>query len=104
MSRGNRHERGYGAAWDKLRAHILQRDKRLCRSCIRLGIIRTATDVDHIIRKADGGNDDESNLQSLCRSCHKDKTRAENAGIEAKVSGCNASGIPIDPGHHWGRG
>ncbi|MEG9303316.1 HNH endonuclease signature motif containing protein [Psychrobacter celer] len=36
-----------------------------------------ATDVDHIINKAKGGSDDPSNLQSLCRKCHRSKTANE---------------------------
>jgi 5-methylcytosine-specific restriction endonuclease McrA len=38
---------------------------RLCRNRI-IG--------DHIIRKADGGDDSEENLQSLCLDCNSDKT------------------------------
>lgn len=29
---------------------------------------------DHIIRKADGGNDTEENIQTLCLNCNSDKT------------------------------
>ena len=37
--------------------------------------------VDHIIPKAEGGTDDESNLQSLCKPCHAAKTdREKNRG------------------------
>lgn len=38
---------------------------RLCRNRI-IG--------DHIVRQADGGDDSESNLQSLCLDCNSDKT------------------------------
>ncbi|WP_407047632.1 HNH endonuclease [Vibrio cholerae] len=41
-------------------------------------MITAATDVDHIINKACGGTDAESNLQSLCKPCHKEKTRSES--------------------------
>lgn len=33
----SRHERGYGTAWDKRRARILQRDKHLCQECLKSG-------------------------------------------------------------------
>jgi 5-methylcytosine-specific restriction endonuclease McrA len=29
---------------------------------------------DHIVRQADGGDDSEENLQSLCLDCNSDKT------------------------------
>ena len=100
----SRHERGYGNAWDKLRKRILHRDNYICQSCKGMGMIRRATDVDHITRKADGGTDSPDNLQALCKTCHDDKTRAENGDRPLQISGCNANGIPIDPQHHWGNG
>jgi 5-methylcytosine-specific restriction protein A len=33
--------------------------------------------VDHIVPKAEGGNDDEGNLQTICRACHAAKTADE---------------------------
>src|SRR5882672_8425635 len=33
--------------------------------------------VDHIVNAAEGGSDDLTNLQWLCRSCHSIKTAAE---------------------------
>jgi 5-methylcytosine-specific restriction protein A len=75
--RGNRHERGYGSAWDKLRALILARDEGLCQPCVRAHRVSLATAVDHTVPKAEGGTDDPSNLQAICRACHLDKTAAE---------------------------
>lgn len=37
-----------------------------------------AVEVDHKIPKRQGGSDDESNTQSICRSCHARKTKREN--------------------------
>ena len=34
-------------------------------------------ELDHIVNVAQGGTDDESNLQSLCVPCHKKKTQME---------------------------
>ena len=62
------HERGYGAAWRRLRAEVLD-DEPLCRVCGRI-----ATDVDHIRPKRRGGSDDRSNLQPLCKAHHSAKT------------------------------
>jgi 5-methylcytosine-specific restriction protein A len=75
--RGTRHERGYGSAWDKLRAVILQRDAGLCQPCRQRGTVTVATEVDHIIGKESGGTDDSLNLQSICRPCHKAKSARE---------------------------
>ncbi|MDM7498745.1 HNH endonuclease, partial [Escherichia coli] len=36
-----------------------------------------ARTVDHIIPKAHGGTDDDSNLESLCLECHRAKTARE---------------------------
>ena len=61
-----------------MRRRILKRDEYLCVQCFKAGKLSLAKDVDHKVRKADGGTDDqESNLQSLCRPCHKAKTAAE---------------------------
>ena len=40
-------------------------------------IIKEMYVVDHIIPKQDGGTENESNLQSLCRRCHAKKTGKE---------------------------
>ena len=70
-------ERGYGAAWRKLRNLALKRDSHLCQLCLRNGIVTLATEVDHILNKARGGTDSMDNLQSVCRSCHRLKTHKE---------------------------
>ncbi|MDV2299612.1 HNH endonuclease [Vibrio cholerae] len=76
--KGSSSDRGYGYSWRILRARILERDAYLCQECLKNGVITAATDVDHIINKACGGTDAESNLQSLCKPCHKEKTRSES--------------------------
>jgi len=77
QSKGNRHKRGYGAKWDKLRLRILQRDNYLCLPCKQAGVLTAAKQVDHIIAKANGGGDNEVNLQSICITCHRLKTLKE---------------------------
>lgn len=77
--RQSRHERGYGTAWDKLRRVILDRDNWLCRPCLKQGKVKHADEVDHITPKAQGGTDDEANLQPICNECHRGKTQAESA-------------------------
>ncbi|AIP21542.1 HNH endonuclease family protein [Burkholderia pseudomallei MSHR5855] len=75
--RGNRHARGYGTAWDKIRQRILRRDSGLCQPCLQAGRVTPATAVDHVISKARGGTDRDENLQAICRDCHATKTARE---------------------------
>lgn len=78
--RGNRHQRGYDYAWEKLRERIMQRDTGLCQPCKRNGHVTMATQVDHITPKAQGGGNDDANLQAICDPCHRDKTSRESKG------------------------
>ncbi len=73
----SRHQRGYGSKWDTIRARVLKRDNHLCQNCLRNGRAVEARTVDHIIPKAHGGTDDDSNLESLCWECHRAKTARE---------------------------
>jgi len=75
-TRGTRTQRGYGWAWEQLRARILKAEP-LCRACRAEGRSVVATTVDHIKPKHKGGTDDEGNLQPLCEPCHKAKTARE---------------------------
>lgn len=74
---GSTTKRGYGHAWRKLRAQVLERDGYLCVACQQAGRYVPATDVDHIVPKSKGGTDELSNLQSLCNPHHKAKTANE---------------------------
>lgn len=76
----NRHQQGYGTAWDKLRLHVLARDKHLCQACLKAGRITEGNQVDHIVPKAKGGTDDLHNLQVICRPCHDDKSIRDRGG------------------------
>ena len=82
--KGSRQSRGYGAAWDKARKLAMHRDNHLCQPCKRQGKTTPARECDHVIPKAKGGDDRQSNLQAICRACHREKTLAEAA--EAKGS------------------
>ena len=62
--------------WDSARSYVMLRDRYTCRLC---GTRRRARDldVDHIVEIARGGAALEySNLQTVCRPCHRRKTRA----------------------------
>ena len=46
------------------------------------GEIVQASDVDHIIPKAQGGSDRHDNLRSLCHSCHSRRTaQPDGSGV-----------------------
>jgi len=87
----SRHERGYGYAWTKLRASVMQRDRYLCQPCQRQGRTTIAKEVDHITPKAMDGDDDFDNLQAICTDCHKAKTKAE----KTRKDMTGADGWPI---------
>lgn len=69
-------ERGYDSTWRKIREIALERDGYRCRQC---GIVPERLrdlEVDHIVPLRNGGARlDLSNLQTLCRRCHKAKHR-----------------------------
>ena len=88
------------ANWQKIAKAQLQREP-WCQGCDSA----PATVVDHIEPITKGGAKRErTNLQSLCRACHQDKTGCEKAGrrwIPPKHRGCLPDGTPRDPLHHW---
>lgn len=56
--------------WRGLRRKILNRDRNRCQSCkVHRSYGRKMT-VHHIVARDDGGNDDPSNLITLCVPCH----------------------------------
>ena len=64
--KGSATARGYGAAWQRLRLVVLERDGRVCRWCCGY-----ADTVDHVRALADGGALlDPTNLVACCRSCN----------------------------------
>lgn len=81
--RGSRQSRGYGAGWEAKRQAVFARDNGLCQECLRMGIITAPVGrsriCDHIVPKAEGGSDDQSNLQTLCKPCSDRKTADEAA-------------------------
>lgn len=64
-----------GRPWRRKRETILLRDHYTCRTC---GLVTHSLEVDHIVNLAQGGTEDDSNLQALCIPCHKAKTARES--------------------------
>lgn len=82
-----------GRPWQRKRARVFERDNYLCQRCLDKGVL-TAVELsgsnggicDHIIPKAEGGTDDEENLQTLCKPCDREKTSEEaSRGILRRV-------------------
>lgn len=79
--------RGYGRTWQKARAAWLHKHP-LCVVHERRGQVVAATDVDHVVPH--GGDKalfwDSDNWQSLCHSCHSEKTAREDGGFGNAVA------------------
>ena len=68
-----RRERPNEAQWRRFRLTVLDRDNWQCVKCGRKGRL----EVDHINGHA-AGVFDPANCQTLCRTCHLAKSRAES--------------------------
>ncbi len=88
QDRGSASARGYDRNWQRLRLIILHRDP-ICKACGQAA----SEDVDHIVPKAQGGTDDEANLQGLCASCHSRKTATEDGGFGRPRGESNPSAL-----------
>jgi 5-methylcytosine-specific restriction endonuclease McrA len=71
-------ERTRGGKWSRMRAKWL-REHPLCCMCQAEGYVTAADEVDHVVPLWEGGKDDPSNFQSLCRPHHKAKSAEEAA-------------------------
>lgn len=69
-------KRTRGRSWMEKRDRWF-RNHPLCAECERQGRVTAATQLDHVVPLIDGGADDDSNYQSLCVPCHKEKTARE---------------------------
>ena len=73
--RYNRYERAadvnkkYGRAWKRIRDRYTQAHP-LCEMCLKEGRLTPVEEVHHILPISKGGDHRESNLMSLCQSCH----------------------------------
>lgn len=61
--------------WDSARIYVKRRDRYTCQLCHRR-FRSNELEVDHVLEIARGGAALEySNLQTICRACHREKTR-----------------------------
>ena len=59
----------YGRAWRRAR-EAYARAHPFCERCFEQGRMTPLDEVHHIVPVEEGGGDEESNLMSVCRSCH----------------------------------
>ncbi len=78
MERGNAAARGYDARWRRLRKMYLAAYP-ICVDPFNDhgGQVIQATEVDHKVPRREGGSDEWSNLQALCKHCHSKKGAKE---------------------------
>lgn len=57
----------------EVRKYVFERDLYHCKSCGKTDLETNLT-IDHIVALARGGQNDISNLQTLCRTCNQEKT------------------------------
>ena len=70
-----RHKSLYGMRWTVVRRRVFERDGHRCRACGKPGRL----ECDHVRPLQRGGDPFAlSNLQTLCRWCHIQKTRKDN--------------------------
>ena len=77
--RGSSAQRGYDAAWRRLRDRVLG-EEPLCRFCSAAGRVNAAREVDHIRPVATHPELRlvRSNLRPLCTPCHSARTARGN--------------------------
>ena len=88
--------------WRKLRRAKLAHS-RLCEHCLIRGRLVFASVVDHIKAIRNGGEVFPAldGLQSLCPTCHNQKTASDVRGVDHVVTGYDVQGNPIDASHPW---
>ena len=60
------HRQTHNRVWASIRQRVLDRDGHRCKECGKPGRL----ECHHKVHLQDGGTNDLSNLQVLCRGCH----------------------------------
>jgi 5-methylcytosine-specific restriction protein A len=75
----------------------------LCVDCQARGLVVPSAITDHRIPH-NGDLElfwDPTNWVGRCWACHSTKSRDDQLGRPRRVKGCDSSGFPLDPSHHW---
>jgi hypothetical protein len=77
------YQRGINYGFANTKAHVLERDGYKCQNC-KGKSKNPRLEVHHLVFRSNGGSDEDSNLITLCKSCHDAVHRGE---ISLKKSG-----------------
>ena len=77
------YQKGANYGFENTKAMVLNRDNYTCQYC-KGKHKDSKLEVHHIVFRSQGGSDEESNLITLCHTCHKD---LHNGKIHPKLSG-----------------
>lgn len=77
------YQKGTNYGFENTKAMVLNRDNYTCQYC-KGKHKDSKLEVHHIVFRSQGGSDEESNLITLCHTCHKD---LHNGKIHPKLSG-----------------
>jgi 5-methylcytosine-specific restriction enzyme A len=75
-----------GRRLQAMRAALFARNP-LCVECEKVGVVRVATQRDHILSLEEGGADDDTNVQGLCHEHHEAKSLAERIRGQRRARG-----------------
>lgn len=83
------YQKGKNYGFENTKAMVLNRDSYTCQCC--KGKHRDSKlEVHHIVFRSQGGSDEESNLITLCHTCH---SLLHNGEIELNLKGCKKNSL-----------
>lgn len=80
------YQKGKLYGFENAKAYILTRDNYTCQCC-KGKHKDSKLEVHHIVYRSQGGSDEESNLITLCETCHKKLHKGELRDFESKLVG-----------------
>ena len=80
------YQKGKLYGFENAKAYILTRDNYICQCC-KGKHKDSKLEVHHIVYRSQGGSDEESNLITLCETCHKKLHKGELRDFESKLHG-----------------
>jgi 5-methylcytosine-specific restriction endonuclease McrA len=83
-----------GPRWSGVRQKVLRDSGGVCARCGEDG----ACEVDHVVSRRNGGSNEYSNLQALCRACHASKSSAEGNAAKARLKAKKSRPVGRHPG------